>query len=614
MLAKQKREFLTTKELKPTGWLKKQLEIQARGLSGNLDKVWPDVRDSRWIGGDREGWERVPYWLDGFIPLAWLLEDADLQARAARYINAILERQQPDGWLCPCTMEERDGYDMWALMLIGKVLAVYGDCTGDPRIEGALYRALRQFSDHLNHRTLFQWGAARWFECLIPIFWLYERRPEEWLLDLAIRLRCEGFDYEALYQNWIFAQPRKYWNFLSHVVNAGMSLKASALLSRVTGGDPDAFAETAWQTLMRDHGMPCGHFSGDECLAGTSPVRGSELCSVAEAMYSYEWLAAITGKDKWSDRLEAAAFNALPAAISPDMWSHQYDQMTNQAQCARFFEGQIPFGTNGPESHLFGLEPNFGCCTANFNQAWPKFALSALMRVEDGLAVTAIAPVRAELLVDGCPVSCEIETSYPFEDGYRVRIKTGRPVRFALDLRIPGFAQSAQVDGAEVQPGMPFRVEREWQGETVMTVCCTFAAEYVRRPSGMFCARRGPLLYALPIREQWNRLEYTRDGVERKFPYCDYELLPMSPWNYGFTGGELAFVQGETGSCPFSPEGAPVFLETELARLDWRMRDGICEEFPRSAEALSAPERMRLIPYGCTNLRMTEMPLVEALK
>ncbi len=65
----------TTGELKPAGWLKKQLEIQAAGLSGHLDKIWPDIRDSRWIGGDKEGWERVPYWLDGFIPLAYFLDD-----------------------------------------------------------------------------------------------------------------------------------------------------------------------------------------------------------------------------------------------------------------------------------------------------------------------------------------------------------------------------------------------------------------------------------------------------------------------------------------------------------------------------------------------------------
>ena len=62
--------FLTTKEIKPEVWLSRQLEIQAEGLSGHLDLIWPDIRDSKWIGGDKDGWERVPYWLDGFIPLA----------------------------------------------------------------------------------------------------------------------------------------------------------------------------------------------------------------------------------------------------------------------------------------------------------------------------------------------------------------------------------------------------------------------------------------------------------------------------------------------------------------------------------------------------------------
>lgn len=69
----------TAKELKPSGWLKRQLRIQADGLSGNLDKMWRDVKDSKWIGGDCDGWERVPYWLDGFIPLAWLLDDEDMK-------------------------------------------------------------------------------------------------------------------------------------------------------------------------------------------------------------------------------------------------------------------------------------------------------------------------------------------------------------------------------------------------------------------------------------------------------------------------------------------------------------------------------------------------------
>ena len=71
-------DLFTSNEIKPLGWLRRQLSIQAYSLSGNLDKVWPDIKESAWIGGSREGWERVPYWLDGFIPLAYLLDDDDM--------------------------------------------------------------------------------------------------------------------------------------------------------------------------------------------------------------------------------------------------------------------------------------------------------------------------------------------------------------------------------------------------------------------------------------------------------------------------------------------------------------------------------------------------------
>ena len=106
----------TTREIKPTGWLKNQLKIQADGLSGNLDKMWNSIKNSSWIGGDDDGWERVPYWLDGFVPLAYLLDDEDMKARAKKYVDAILERQCEDGWICPCALDERKFYDVWVLL------------------------------------------------------------------------------------------------------------------------------------------------------------------------------------------------------------------------------------------------------------------------------------------------------------------------------------------------------------------------------------------------------------------------------------------------------------------------------------------------------------------
>ena len=152
-------------QLKPEGWLRRQLEIQASGLAGNLDKVWPDVRDSAWIGGTAEGWERVPYWLDGFIPLAYLLEDQDMIARAKKYIDAILNGQKESGWICPCEEEKIAEYDTWALLLISKVLVVYYNCSGDERIPDALYRAMKNYHALLKSVEihLFRWGKFRWF-------------------------------------------------------------------------------------------------------------------------------------------------------------------------------------------------------------------------------------------------------------------------------------------------------------------------------------------------------------------------------------------------------------------------------------------------------------------
>src|SRR4051812_24694791 len=71
--------------IKPHGWLRRQLETQARGLTGHLDEFWPDVgANSGWLGGTGESWERGPYYLDGLLPLAYLLDDRVLIDKAQR--------------------------------------------------------------------------------------------------------------------------------------------------------------------------------------------------------------------------------------------------------------------------------------------------------------------------------------------------------------------------------------------------------------------------------------------------------------------------------------------------------------------------------------------------
>lgn len=606
-------EFFTARETMPRSWLLDQLLIQARGLAGNLDRMWPDVKDSRWIGGDREGWERVPYWLDGFVPLAWLLRDSNLIARAEKYVNAIIGAQQPDGWICPCPESGRAEYDVWAVMLICKVLMLHYDCSGSERSAEAARRALFQLNGHLDAHPLFAWGKSRWFEALVPIHRLYFLKPEPWLAELAAKLQRQGTDYEMLFSaSWPYAEPQHDWKFDSHVVNMAMALKAGVLSGVFSGtGKPSGFSEKMLAMLMKHHGTAAGHFNGDECLSGTSPIHGAELCSIAEAMFSYEVNFAMTGDPAWLDRLEELAFNSFPATVSPDMWSHQYDQQINQIGCA--VEPEPIWSTNSADAHIFGLEPNYGCCTANMGQAFPKLALSAFMRAADGIVSAVPVPAAIRTRIGAAEVEVTLRTLYPFRDTLHYSFRVSEPVSFAFSIRIPKSARAAEIDGVPATPGTIVRLEREWRTGNTVDVKLTFAPEFTGTANGMCVLRRGPLLFALPLDCECNRLEYERDGVERKYPYCDYEMLPASDWNYAFAAAPEEVVEHADFERPFDPSRPPVELRCKMVKIPWGLHPGslaICAEKPEAETPLGPPELKRLIPYGCTMLRMTEMPLL----
>lgn len=608
-------KHFTSNEIKPAGWLKRQLEIQAEGLSGHLDKMWPDVKDSAWIGGDREGWERVPYWLDGFIPLAWLLDDADLKARAQKYIDAILFQQCTDGWICPCDLKSRETYDVWPVFLICKVLVLYYECTNDARIESVVSRTLSNLYQHISSHTLFNWGQSRWFEALIPIGWLYERTKESWLEDLAILLSAQGLDYKRLFSYWTHQTPKREWNFHTHIVNLMMALKCEALFSPISKEDPNAFAEEMFQILSKYHGTCVGHITGDECLSGTLPTQGAELCSIAEALYSYETLFEITGNPVWCDRAEVAAFNSLPASISDDMWTHQYDQMVNQISCTTQNEPPV-FGTNAAQANLFGLEPNFGCCTANFNQAWPKLALHSFYYADQSIVSALLIPSTVHCQMQDACVEITLQTDYPFKGSLHYTVSTDRPVTFEFAVRIPSFAQEAYADDKRIKTGELYKCHRTWNGKTEIQIDLIFTPTLLPCESDTFCLRHGPLFYSVPIETEYEKKEYIENEVERKFPYCDYEIRPISDWNYAFAANKFTVYEHSIGLYPFSRTNPPITIETEMVQIDWGTmpnQPGVCNPFPQNRRPIGCKKIMRLQPYGCTTLRMTQLPFVKEI-
>ena len=194
----------------------------------------------------------------------------------------------------------------------------------------------------------------------------------------------------------------------------------------------------------------------------------------------------------------------------------------------------------------------------------------------------------------------------------RYVIDCEKPVDFAFSMRIPGFAAAAAVDGETVEPGRIHTIRRVWEGRTEVVVKLSFQEEWIARPDDLYALRRGPLFFALPIKAREVKHEYVRNGVERQYPYCDYEYFPASEWAYAFTGAEMKLIENGVGDMPFSRTNPPLQLETRMARIRWGLLPGqshVCTETPESREKLGE-DTVRLQPYGCTTLRMTVMPKV----
>ena len=621
-------------KVQPRGWLRKYLELQRDGLNGQLGTVsaWLDKSGNQWLSGQGDhGWEEVPYWIRGYISLAYILDDEAMIREAGTWIQAVLNNQATNGRLGP------DGYDgqspdLWAKMPMLWALQTYYEATGTSRVLNAMNRYFKwekTIGDNIFLKGA--WQDKRGSDNIWSVIWLYNRNGDQAILPLIDKLHRASVD-------WTMQGSLPNW----HGVNVAQGFREPATYYIYTG-DEDMLQATyrAFGEMRSRFGqMPGGMYAADENARNGyyDPRNGAETCAIVEQMASDEILMGITGDVFWADHLEDVAFNSLPAALMPDMRSLRYITSANMAVSDE--KNHAPSIDNALRGMLSMSPFSSRCCQHNHGMGWPYFAEHLVMATPDGGLATMLyaANETTALVADGVSLRMEETTDYPFGETVTLTLHPGQEkVSFPLYLRIPAWAEGASVSvNGEAQPiaeaaGRYVRISRQWQeGDAVrLTLPMKVRSTVWQQNKSSVSVSYGPLTLSLKIDEEWEAHDsrdhdfvqddsHWQEGVDASLWPC-YVLRAKSDWNYGLVVDSQNLPVGFSvirkpfpeNNQPFTLEGNPLEFTAVGRKIpSWGfdatgMTDFLPTKYaPRAAETTP----ITLVPMGAARLRISAFP------
>jgi uncharacterized protein len=611
-------------DIAPGGWLHQFLVYQKTGLTGHIEDAGYPFNTGMWTAKvndkqeDRFWWpyEQTGYFVDGCIKAGYLLRDTFLIHKAKKQIDYVLNKKNANGRLGPQDLKGR--WNKWPYTGFLRSFMTEYTVNHNPAIIDAM---LKHYSTYKGEDFADELDVCNAEE----MCWLYGITGDASMLQKA-ETAYATFKSDHKYRD----RDGRDINFASdmvpnyHAVVYIEIVKIPAILYSYTG--KRAYLDEALHGIaqMEKYDMlASGVPSSNEQLNGISELAGHETCNLSTIPYTYGYMLQITGDATWADKIEKAVFNAGIGAVTKDFRAEQYFSAPNQ------FIATMTSNHLGYNDARMAFLPGHDteCCTGNVNRFMPYYIDQMWLRTKnDGIAAALFGPCAIDAVVGTTkqPVHITETTNYPFGEKIDFTIHTSKPVKFPLQVRIPGWCKNPSISinghklAADLKSGQFFTINRVFNNNDKVTLNVPMSVNISNWPNNGVAVERGPIVYSYPIAAKVDTVSNYNKSTAA-FPGLEYQ--PAAAWNYLLLVNKPADVQvvkSAGNGYPWAVGAAPITLKVPAEKLtNWKLKQTKnatgatvyqTSGFPANRDSTGNKEYITLVPYGSTLLRLTVFP------